>query len=170
MTDERGREPASGGSARERAVVGVISDTHGLLREEAVEALAGVGSIVHAGDVDSPEILERLERIAPVKAVRGNVDHGSWAAQLPTTRVVEEGGRQLYVLHDPDDLDLDPAAAGFDVVIHGHTHRTRNERIGGVLYLNPGSAGPQRPGRSASVAYLYVDVDPPKAEIVELDF
>lgn len=134
--------------------MGVISDTHGLLRPEAVEALRGVDRIVHAGDVDGPGILERLADVAPVDAVRGNVDRGRWARELPETAVVEAGGGTLYVLHRLETLDLDPAAAGFDAVIYGHTHLPRAERRDGVLYLNPGSAGPRRHGKPVSLALL----------------
>lgn len=152
----------------ESAQLGVISDTHGLLRPEALDALRGVERIVHAGDVDEPGILERLEEIAPVSAVRGNMDRGSWAEEIPATRVVEVGDRLLYVIHDPARLDLDPRAAGFDAVIHGHTHHPRNERHAGVLYLNPGSAGPRRAGRPVSLARLRVAPDVLEAEMVEL--
>lgn len=150
-------------------LVGVISDTHGLLRPRAVEALEGVERIVHAGDVDEPGILERLEDVAPVRAVRGNVDRGRWAERLPETRVVEVGERLLYVLHDPGRLDLDPVAAGFDAVIHGHTHRPREERVEGVLFLNPGSAGPRRRGRPVTLARLRVGSGELEVELVELD-
>lgn len=137
-------------------LVGVISDTHGLLRDSAVEALRGVDRIIHAGDVDGPGILGRLEELAPVRAVRGNMDQGPWASGLPATEVVEVGDQALYVLHDPDHLDLDPGAAGFDAVIHGHTHRTREEWIDGVLFLNPGSAGRERQNRVATLALLRI--------------
>lgn len=124
--------------------VGVISDTHGLLRPEAVAALGGVDLIIHAGDVGAPEVLARLRAIAPTWAVRGNVDHGGWAQALPLTDVVRAGSLDIYVLHDLDTLDLDPAAAGFAAVISGHSHRPKAEWRGHVLFLNPGSAGPRR--------------------------
>ena len=124
--------------------VGVISDTHGLLRPEAVAALAGVERIVHAGDIGSPDVLAALGRIAPVAAVRGNNDREAWAARIPETEVVEVGDVSLYVLHDLHELDLDPRAAGFAAVIAGHSHQPRVEEKAGVLYLNPGSAGPRR--------------------------
>jgi putative phosphoesterase len=124
--------------------VGVISDTHGLLRPEAIEALQGVDQIVHAGDIGNPRILDDLRRIAPVSAVRGNVDLGSWALDLPTTQLVEAGKALLYVVHDLSTLDLDPRAAGFQVVISGHSHRPLIERREEVLFVNPGSAGPRR--------------------------
>jgi uncharacterized protein len=124
--------------------LGVISDTHGLLRPEAVAALTGVERIVHAGDIGDPEILRELGRLAPVSAVRGNNDRGGWAADIPETEVVEVGGVALYVLHDVHELDLDPRAAGFAAVIAGHSHQPRQEERDGVLYFNPGSAGPRR--------------------------
>ncbi len=134
--------------------IGVISDTHGFLRPQAVEALKGVNLIIHAGDVGSPEILENLGKIAPVKAVRGNTDRGEWARELPLTEVVEVGEIQIYVLHDLHTLDLDPGAAGFAAVIFGHSHRPHLERKNGVLFLNPGSAGPRRLTLPVSLAYL----------------
>ena len=125
-------------------LVGVISDTHGLLRPEALAALAHVDRIVHAGDIGSQEILEALGRIAPVTAVRGNNDRGSWARSLPDTQRVRFARRDVYVIHDLKELDFDPAAAGIAVVVSGHSHVPSIERRAGVLYLNPGSAGPRR--------------------------
>jgi hypothetical protein len=124
--------------------VGVISDTHGLLRPEAVAALRGVDHIVHAGDIGAPEVLAGLTGLAPVTAVRGNNDRGRWAAGLPGTEVLEVGGVSLYVLHDLQELALDPRSAGFAAVIAGHSHQPRQEERDGVLYFNPGSAGPRR--------------------------
>jgi putative phosphoesterase len=138
--------------------IGVISDTHGLVRPEALAALAGAELIVHAGDVGGPEVLAALAQIAPVRAVRGNNDQGAWARTLPETERIEIAGRVLYVIHDVKELDLDPAAAGIDVVIAGHSHRPRNERAGGVLWLNPGSAGPRRFSLPITVGRL--DVGP----------
>ena len=149
--------------------IGVISDTHGLVRPEALRALAGAHLIVHAGDVGSPEVLDALRAVAPVVAVRGNNDRGRWAAALPETEVVETAGRTLYVLHDLKELDLDPGAAGFDAVIAGHSHKPRIERRDGVLYLNPGSAGPRRFRLPIAVAWLAVESAGLEAEIVELD-
>jgi putative phosphoesterase len=128
------------------AFIGVISDTHGLLRDEALEALRGSDRIIHAGDVGGAEILEALEGIAPVCVVRGNTDHGAFGAGLSRTGVVEipDGGPLIYVVHDIADLDLDPAAAGFSCVIFGHSHRPSVERRDGVLFFNPGAAGPRR--------------------------
>ena len=149
-------------------LIGVISDTHGLLRPEAVEALRGSELIVHAGDVGAPEILHRLRAIAPTWAVRGNVDTQSWAQTLPVTEVVQAGHLQLYVLHDLGTLDLDPKAAGFAAVISGHTHRASVEVRDGVLYLNPGSAGPRRFSLPVTVARLRVLHGQLSPEIVDL--
>jgi len=148
--------------------VGVISDTHGLLRPEAIAALEGSDLIVHAGDVGDPQILEELARLAPVRAVRGNVDHGPWASALPRTEVVEVEGVRLYVLHIREDLDLDPAAAGFAFVIFGHTHTPLLERQREVFYLNPGSAGPRRFDLPVGVARIDVDGAHAEAELIEL--
>ncbi len=126
------------------AIIGVISDTHGLLRPEAVEALAGSERIIHAGDVGDPAILQRLSQIAPVTGVRGNVDKGAWARKLPTTDVLEVAGLSIYVLHNLEQLDLKPEAAGFAAVVYGHSHVPKQEIRNGVLYFNPGSAGPRR--------------------------
>jgi uncharacterized protein len=146
--------------------LGVISDTHGLLRPEAVAALAGAHRIVHAGDVGSPDILEALGRLAPVTAVRGNVDHGDWAERLPLTAVVEAGGRSLFVLHDLSDLDV--VARSYDAVISGHSHQPREEVRGGVLYLNPGAAGPRRFKLPVTLARLHVSSAGLRVEFVEL--
>lgn len=148
--------------------IGVISDTHGLLRPQAVKALQGVDFIIHAGDIGAPAILDNLSRIAPVKAVRGNTDRGEWARVLPLTEVVEVGEVQLYVLHDLHTLDLEPQAAGFAAVIFGHSHRPHLERKDGVLYLNPGSAGPRRFTLPVSLACLQVQGRSLEAEFVPL--
>jgi putative phosphoesterase len=124
--------------------LGVISDTHALLRPEAVAALRGSDLILHAGDIGSPEVITALRAIAPVRAVRGNNDHGAWAKEFPVTDVIEAGEALIYLLHDVDELDLEPRAAGFAAVVAGHSHKPRNERKEGVLYFNPGSAGPRR--------------------------
>ncbi|MCK9377409.1 MAG: metallophosphatase family protein [Syntrophobacterales bacterium] len=149
-------------------LIGVISDTHGLLRPEAVKALKGVELIIHAGDIGNPKVLANLSRLAPVHAVRGNTDRADWAADLPLTLVVEVGGVLLYVLHELFTLDLDPAAAGFASVIYGHSHSPRLERKDGVLFLNPGSAGPRRFTLPVSLARLKVNHDSIQAELVEL--
>ena len=149
-------------------VIGVISDTHGLLRPEAVAALHDSDLIIHAGDVGDPQILERLRAIAPTFAVRGNVDTSAWADVLPSTEVVEAGGLQIYVLHNLSDLDLNPKAAGFAAVITGHTHRPHAETRDDVLYLNPGSAGPRRFTLPIAVARLEVSGSRISHEIIEL--
>src|SRR5437016_8631846 len=123
------------------ATIGVISDTHGLLRPQAVAALRGSELIIHAGDIGSPDILAELREIAPMVAVRGNVDRGAWAARLPQIELVERDGVRLYVLHILDDVDLDPPMAGIHAVISGHTHQPKMETRDGVLYFNQGSAG-----------------------------
>jgi uncharacterized protein len=123
--------------------IGIISDTHGLLRPEAERALTGVNHIIHAGDIGRPEIVEALRRIAPVTAIRGNVDSGEWAREYPDTKLVRLAGRSIYVLHDLKTLQAD-LGAGIDVIVSGHSHVPKIETVGGVLYLNPGSAGPRR--------------------------
>jgi putative phosphoesterase len=148
--------------------IGVIADTHGLLRPEAVKALNGVELIIHAGDIDDPRILRKLGRLAPVYAVRGNTDRGAWAAKLPLTLVVEVGGVQLYVLHELFCLDLDPAAAGFAAVIYGHSHEPHLERKNGVLYLNPGSAGPRRFTLPVSLVLIRIKGNSLETEYIEL--
>jgi putative phosphoesterase len=145
--------------------IGVISDTHGLLRPEALQALAGSSLIIHAGDVGDPGILDALRKIAPVAAVRGNIDKGD---ALPEFLRVEHGGALIYVLHDVNQLDLDPAAAGLQVVISGHSHKPSIRKNGGVLYLNPGSAGPRRFTLPITVARLHVAGKQVEAESVEL--
>jgi putative phosphoesterase len=124
--------------------VGVISDTHGLLRAEALSALRGSELIIHAGDIGGPKVVDELARLAPLSAIRGNIDIAPWAENLPGTEVVEVGGISIYVLHNVKDLDLNPRAAGFAAVISGHTHKPSIETRDGVLYFNPGSAGPRR--------------------------
>jgi len=148
--------------------VGVISDTHGLLRWEAVAALRGVDRIVHAGDIGGPDVLDGLAGIAPVVAVRGNNDRGAWAGALPETEAVEVGGAWLYVLHDRKALDLDPRAAGFAAVIAGHSHQPLSERRDGVLHVNPGSAGPRRFRLPVAVGRLTIESGKIRARVVEL--
>jgi putative phosphoesterase len=125
-------------------IIGVISDTHGLVRKQALEAIEGSQLIIHAGDVGDPKVLEILEQIAPVYAVRGNTDRGRWAQALPMTQVVEVEDIDIFVIHDIGMLNLDPKAAGFNVVIYGHSHIPKEEWRDGILYFNPGSAGPKR--------------------------
>ena len=148
--------------------LGVISDTHGLVRPEALNALAGVERIVHAGDIGSSAVLAALERVAPVTAVRGNNDREAWAKKIPETEVVEVGGVSLYLLHDLHELDLEPRAAGFAAVISGHSHQPKLEERDGVLYLNPGSAGPRRFKLPISLAKLTIDKKRVRAELVTL--
>jgi hypothetical protein len=150
-------------------IVGVISDTHGLLRPRAVEALTGSTLILHAGDVGDPKVLEALRTIAPTIAVRGNVDTSEWARTLPVTEVVEVGALHLYMLHNLADLDVDPDAAHFAAVISGHTHRPKADVRNGVLFLNPGSAGPRRFRLPVAVARMTVVGDRLTHEIVDLD-
>jgi hypothetical protein len=149
--------------------IGLISDTHGLLRPQALDALRGSELIIHAGDVGKPEVLTALRRLAPVVAVRGNVDKADWASSLPETAVAEAGAVLLYVLHDLHSLDLDPAASGFHIVVSGHSHKPEQIERSGVLYINPGSAGPRRFQLPVSVALLNVDRRPFKVEFVELE-
>lgn len=148
--------------------VGVISDTHGLLRPAAIEALKGSDLIVHAGDVGSADILTQLRAIAPTFAVRGNVDTGAWAKALPMTEIVEVGPLHLYVLHDLSTLDLNPRLAGFAAVIHGHSHRPSAEMRGSVLYLNPGSIGPRRFTLPIAMARLRVVGEQLSHDMIEL--
>jgi uncharacterized protein len=154
--------------------IGLISDTHGLLRPEAVRALAGVSHIIHAGDIGGPEILAELQKIAPVYAVRGNNDKGPWAAAIPLYEALDLEGVSIHVLHDLKEIDLDPKAAGFDVVVSGHSHKpTVNERDG-VTFVNPGSAGPRRFKLPVTVGYLDIttggrsSLQRPRARIAEI--
>jgi putative phosphoesterase len=155
--------------SRPRApIIGVISDTHGLLRPEALAALRGSEHIIHAGDVGAPEILEKLATIAPVTAVRGNVDQEAWARKLPQTEVIEISGVSIYVLHDLAQLDLKPEASGFDVLIFGHSHIPEQETRNGVLYFNPGSAGPRRFKLPISVGRLIAEQGKIRGEFVTI--
>ena len=149
-------------------IVGVISDTHGLLRPEVVAALRGSDLILHAGDVGKAEVLEALRAVAPTTAIRGNVDTAIWATALPATEVISVDGLELYMLHDRAALDLDPRAAGFAAVIYGHTHRPGAEVRHGVLYLNPGSAGPRRFTLPVTVARLTITSGHLSHEIIDL--
>jgi putative phosphoesterase len=148
--------------------IGLISDTHGLLRDEARRALEGSDLIIHAGDVGKPEILDALKALAPVVAVRGNVDNEPWASALPLTAIVEAGPAHIYVLHDIQELDLDPAAAGFHIVVSGHSHQPGRTERGGVLCINPGSAGPRRFHRPVTVARLDLSEAPWKLVLIDL--
>ena len=149
--------------------VGLISDTHGLLRPEAVTALVGSDFIVHAGDIGDSSILDQLSKIAPITAVRGNNDKGMWASHIRDTEVLEVGAALIYVVHDVADLDLDPAAAGFHVVVSGHSHQPAIEWRNDVLFINPGSAGPRRFKLPVSVATLTISAQAIAPRLVELD-
>jgi putative phosphoesterase len=149
--------------------IGLISDTHGLLRQEAVEALRGSELIIHAGDVGKPEILDALRTLAPVVAVRGNVDTADWAKVLPETAVAEAGSVLIYVLHDLKALDLNPAASGFHIVVSGHSHKPVKYEREGVLYINPGSAGPRRFQLPVTVARLNLERIPCEVAFLDLD-
>lgn len=151
-----------------KRTVGVISDTHGLLRPEAREALKDVDHVIHAGDIGSPAVLEALKQIAPLTVIRGNNDQEAWAHDIPETTTVKLSGRRIYVLHSIADLDLDPGAHQIDVVISGHSHKPVIRESKGVLYLNPGSAGPRRFSLPISVAKLFLSGDTVRAEIVTL--
>jgi len=148
--------------------IGVISDTHGLLRPEAVDVLRGAERIIHAGDIGDPAILDRLSKIAPITAVRGNVDREAWAKNIPETNVLEADGVSIYILHILENLDLKPKASGFGAVIYGHSHVPKQEMKDGVLYFNPGSAGPRRFELPVTIGRLNVRDGRITAEIVEL--
>jgi len=147
--------------------IGIISDTHGLLRPEAERALAGVDHIIHAGDIGRPEIMDALRRIAPVTAIRGNVDSGEWAREYPDTHLVRLAGKSIYVLHDLKMLQVDPGA-GIDVILSGHSHVPKVHTVGGILYLNPGSAGPRRFRLPITLATLDVTSQGMRPEIHDL--
>ncbi len=149
-------------------VIGVISDTHGLVRREAISAFRSSQLIIHAGDMGSPDVIDRLEEIAPVVAVRGNMDKGEWAGKFPLTETVMLGNKHFYILHDLSKLDLVPEIAGFDAVISGHSHKPLVRRREGVLYLNPGSAGPKRFNLPVCLALIEIDNNLINARIVEI--
>lgn len=157
-----------GGRLRKPTAIGVISDTHGLVRESAREVLSGCDLIVHAGDIGAQKVIDELTAIAPVRAVRGNVDRGDWARAYPETDVVEVAGLLLYLLHDRGQLDLDPVAAGFAAVISGHSHVPAMDERGGVLYFNPGSAGPRRFRLPISIGRITVAGGRLTGELIEL--
>ena len=154
--------------ARAVITIGVISDTHGLLRPQVEQQFAGVAHILHGGDVGRPEVITGLRRIAPVTAIRGNVDTGKWAEDYPDTQMVRLGKRTIYVLHDLKELQLDPESGGVDVVVSGHSHVPRMETINGVLYLNPGSAGPRRFKLPITLATLEVTANGLRSSIHDL--
>jgi uncharacterized protein len=151
-------------------IIGVISDSHGLLRPEAVELLRGSEHIIHAGDIGAPEIIPELEKIAPLTAIRGNVDTQAWARRFAETEVVELAGVFLYVIHDANAIDLNPKAAGFAAVISGHSHKPKQEVKDGVLYFNPGSAGPRRFKLPISVGRLTIVDRKVSGEILEISW
>ena len=150
-------------------IIGVISDTHGLLRPESLAALQGSDYIIHAGDIGDPVILDKLEEIAPVTAVRGNVDHGAWTRTIPATNVLQIGEISIYVLHNLQELDLKPEAAKFAAVVYGHSHVPKQERKNGVLYFNPGSAGPRRFKMPVSVGSIPIEHNKIDAKILPLE-
>ena len=149
--------------------IGVISDTHGLVRPEVPDLLAGSDHILHAGDIGRAEVLESLARIAPVTAIRGNIDTADWAGAYPATDALDLGGRFFYLLHDLKQIDIDASAAGFDVVVCGHSHKPMAHRSNGVLYLNPGSAGPRRFNLPISLATLHLAADEIVYEFHEIE-
>lgn len=151
-----------------KKIIGVISDTHGLLREEAGLALTGTELIIHAGDVGSPEILRQLSKITEVVAVRGNTDRAEWARELPITQYLEFAGLNIYVIHDLQQMGIDPVAAGVNIVISGHSHQPLEKRSKGILYLNPGSAGPKRFSLPISIAVLKIKGDQIETEFINL--
>ena len=149
--------------------IGLISDTHGLFREEVMDALCGSELILHAGDVGKPEILEELRKLAPVVAVRGNVDTEPWTHALPVTAIAEAGAAMIYMIHDLKEMDLNPATAGFQIVVSGHSHKPGKMQRDGVLYINPGSAGPRRFRLPVAVARLNLSSTPYAVEFLELE-
>jgi uncharacterized protein len=149
-------------------IIGVVADTHGLLRSQVISALRGSDRIIHAGDIGNLQILDKLGEIAPVTAVRGNVDRGTWAKKIPATGVLEVRGVSIYVLHVLQQLDLKPEVAGFAVVVSGHSHAPKQDTKNGVLYFNPGSAGPQRFGLPVTVGKLVVSGDQVNGEILNV--
>lgn len=149
--------------------IGVISDTHGLLRPEALETLSGSEMIIHAGDIGAQSILDQLEEIAPVRVIRGNVDWEPWTQHIPLRDFVEAGACSIYVLHDIGTLDIDPVASGVNMVIYGHSHKPDLREKDGVWYLNPGSAGPRRFDYPVSVARLEIRGEKIETEILKLD-
>jgi len=161
-------EPAIPSGTPDQTVVAVVSDTHGLLRPEVFKHLNGVDRIIHAGDIGAPNVLEKLQSLAPLDAIRGNNDKGTWAEAIPETLFLEIRGHQIHVLHDLNQIDLSPAAAGMAVVISGHSHKPVVEEHDGVLFINPGSLGPRRFRLPIALAKLYITAESVRAEIIEL--
>jgi putative phosphoesterase len=149
--------------------IGLVSDTHGLLRAEALERLRDSDFLIHAGDIGDPAILDRLAEIAPITAVRGNNDSGPWASAIPDTAVLRAGAASIYVIHNVAELDIDPAGAGFQAVVAGHSHRPGYELRDGVLFVNPGSAGPRRFKLPVCVGRLFVSGTTLTPQLIELD-
>ncbi|HEY7320079.1 MAG TPA: metallophosphoesterase family protein [Candidatus Binatia bacterium] len=149
-------------------VIGLISDTHGLVRPQALAALEGVEQIIHAGDIGKPEVIVALQGIAPVAAIRGNIDRGVWARRLPNTKLIKIGGKRIFVIHNIKELKRDHAACGYQVVISGHSHMPAIVTRDGVLFVNPGSAGPRRFKLPIAVGKLLLEDDQVRAEIIEL--
>jgi putative phosphoesterase len=165
---QRGAKNLSESQSEREIVVGVISDTHGLMRPQAVAALQGADLIIHAGDVGNPDIIKELAGIAPTHVVRGNIDTGGWATSLPMTELVEVGERRFFVLHQIAQLDFEPADVGFAAVVFGHSHQPLIETRQGVLFLNPGSAGPRRFRLPVTLARVAVSGQRVRPEIIEL--
>jgi len=149
-------------------ILGLISDTHGLLRDSALRAMQNTGLIIHAGDVGDPKILAALENLAPVTVVRGNVDTAEWAAKLPPTADMKVGAVRIYVLHDVKELKLSPIPSGVSIVVSGHSHKPGQVTRGGILYINPGSAGPRRFSLPITVARLDLERQPWEAEFIDV--
>jgi len=161
-------EPAIPSDPPDQTVIGVVSDTHGLLRPEVFKHLNGIDRIVHAGDIGAPNVLEKLQTLAPVDAIRGNNDKGAWAEAIPETLFLDCRGHRIHVLHDLKQIDLSPSAVGMAVVISGHSHKPVVEERDGVLFINPGSLGPRRFRLPIALAKLYVTAESVRAEIIEL--
>jgi uncharacterized protein len=149
-------------------VIGLISDTHGLIRSEAVEALQGVELIIHAGDIGKPEVIAALKAIAPVLPIKGNNDIGAWAHRFPKTKLLKSGNTRLFIIHNVQELDCDPVARGYQVVVSGHSHKPSVSTRDGVLFVNPGSAGPRRFKLPVAVGKLFIEDNRVNAEIIEL--
>ena len=149
-------------------VIGLISDTHGLIRPEALEALKGAELIIHAGDIGTPEVLSALKHVAPVAAIKGNIDSGAWAKLLPDTKLVKAGDTWLFIIHNVRELDCDPVTRGFQVVVSGHSHKPSVLTRDGVLFVNPGSAGPRRFKLPIAVGKLFIEDNRVNAAIIEL--
>jgi len=154
----------------QKKMIGLISDTHGLVRPEVLPVFAGAALIIHAGDIGTSEVLKELKSIAPVIAVRGNNDKDAWASAIPETKVIQVGKVSIYVLHDLKEIDVSPGAAGYQVVVSGHSHRPLIDKREGVLYVNPGSAGPRRFKLPVTVARLTIEGPKVEGEVVNLSF